>query len=304
MAELPVEFRPAVGWRESDGISAGKVAAVVQTAGVAKAGQGLKELRNLGAGRAGEALGQVQGAGRARAGGEVFAGNLSEPETLEKMLQRLLLAPTVVMDAGIATEENLLWLQAQDYRYLVVSRERHKRFDPEQATLIREDATALHWARMVPTEDTRPGVYCLRTNRTDWDDAALWGTCTLLTDLDAVFRSLKSELGRRLVYPHKTKRVDGHLFISVLGYHLVHTLRLQLKAQGINLSWDSLRDQFDSQERVTVVLQRDDGTLYHIRKATRPDPHQLALYNALGLPHLPGRTKKTVIDPSAEVTQI
>jgi transposase len=335
---------------------------------------------------------------------EVFAGNVSEPETLEKMLQRLMLAPgavapTVGMDAGIATEENLAWLQAQGYRYLVVSRERHKQFDPEQATLIRAEgatrisvqrvldettgevrlychstaregkergiherfatrleaalqhlasglhlprrvkdydkvltrigrlrqrysrvaryydirlerdaasghAKALHWTRVVPTEDTRPGIYCLRTNQADWDDATLWSTYTMLTDLEAVFRSLKSELGLRPVYHHKTKRVDGHLFISVLAYHLVHTLRLQLKAQGIHLSWDSLRDQFDGQQRVTVVLHGDDGTIYHIRKATRPDPHQLALYNALGLPHLPGRTEKTVIDPSAKAPQM
>ena len=117
----------------------------------------------------------------------------------------------------------------------------------------------------------------------------------MLTDLAAVFRSLKSELGLRPVYHQKAKRVDGHLFISVLAYHLVHTLRLQLKAQDIHLSWDSLRDQFDGQERVTVVLHGDDGKIYHIRKTTRPEPHQAALYNALGLPHLPGRTEKTVM---------
>jgi hypothetical protein len=111
--------------------------------------------------------------------------------------------------------------------------------------------------------------------------------------------SLKSELGPRPAYHHKTKRVDGHLFISVLACHLVHTLRLQLMAQGIHLSWDSLCDRLDAQERVTVVLHGEDGMIYHIRKTIRLEPHQAALYNALGLPHLPGRTEKTLIDPSA-----
>ncbi len=155
---------------------------------------------------------------------------------------------------------------------------------------------------MVPTEDTLPGFYCLRTNQADWDDATLWSTYTLLTDLEAVFRCLKSELGLRPVYHQKSRRIDGHLFISVLAYHLVHTLRLPLKAQGIYLSWDSLRDQFDGQERVTIVLHGDDGKIFHIRKATRPEPHQATLYNALGLSHLPGRTEKIVIDPGAKVT--
>jgi transposase len=166
------------------------------------------------------------------------------------------------------------------------------------------NAKALVWARIIPTEDTLPGVYCLRTNQADWDETTLWHTYTMLTDLEAVFRSLKSELGLRPVYHQKAKRVDGHLFISVLAYHLVHTLRIQLKAQGIHLSWESLRNQLAGQERVTVVLHREDGQIYHIRKATRPEPHQQILYNALGLPHLPGKTEKTLIDPSAKMSQM
>ena len=67
---------------------------------------------------------------------EVFDGNVVEGTTLAGMLQRLR-APTgalVVMDRGIATEENLLWLREQGYRYLVVSRERHRQFDPSEAS--------------------------------------------------------------------------------------------------------------------------------------------------------------------------
>jgi len=335
---------------------------------------------------------------------EVFAGNVSEPKTLQPMLQRLCAVPgadgpTVVLDAGIATEENIAWLSAQGYRYLAVSRERHKRFDAAQATLIREEgstrirvqrqvdtasgevrlychstgreakeqgigqrfsrrleaqlehlaeglhrprrvknyekvltrigrlrqrcsrvaryydiqvekdeasgnAKTLQWTRITAPADTLPGVYCLRTNQTQWEEATLWHTYTMLTDLEAVFRSLKSELGLRPVYHHKSKRVDGHLFISVLAYHLVHTLRMQLKAQGIHLSWQRLRTQLAGQERVTVVLHREDGQIYHIRKSTRPEPHQQILYNALGLPHLPGKTEKTLIDPHVAVSQM
>ncbi len=77
-----------------------------------------------------------------------------------------------------------------------------------------------------------------------------------------------------------------------------------LKAQGIHLSWENLRHKFAGQERMTVVLHRDDGQIYHIRKATRPEPHQQDLYNALGLPHLPGKTEKTLIDPSAEFSRM
>ena len=147
-------------------------------------------------------------------------------------------------------------------RYSRVARYYDIRLEKDDAS---SNAKALHWARVVPTEDTLPGVYCLLTNRTDWDDATLWSTYTMLTDREAGFRSLKSELGLRPVYHQKTQRVDGHLFISVLASHLVHTLRVHLKAQRIHLSLDSLRDQFDGHERVTGVLHGDDGQIDRLR---------------------------------------
>jgi len=111
---------------------------------------------------------------------------------------------------------------------------------------------------------------------------------TMLTDLEAVFRSLKSELGLRPVYHHKTGRVDAHLFISVLAYHFVHTLRFQLKSQGIHLSWEGIRRQLDGQDRVTVVLRRDDGKVYHIRKTHTPRAPPADHLGCLGAPPLPG----------------
>ena len=62
-------------------------------------------------------------------------------------------------------------------------------------------AVAVTWTKkpVIGTMLIRPGVYCLRSNETDWSEARLWRTYTTLTDLEAVFRSLKSELGLR---PH------------------------------------------------------------------------------------------------------
>jgi transposase len=60
----------------------------------------------------------------------------------------------------------------------------------------------------------------------------------MLIEIEATFRSLKTDLGLRPVYHHKEDRVTGHLFLTILAYHLVHTRRHQLKEQGIHLSWD------------------------------------------------------------------
>ena len=82
-------------------------------------------------------------------------------------------------------------------------------------------------------------------------------------------------------------RVEGHLFISVLAYHFVHTLRLQLKAQGINDSWNTLRQTMDTQRR--------DGRVVHVRKATRPKPRHQTLGTLLKLDPNPGRTHRVLV---------
>ncbi len=117
----------------------------------------------------------------------------------------------------------------------------------------------------------------------------------MLTELESVFRSLKTDLGLRPVFHQVDRRVEGHLFISVLAYHFVHTLRLQLKAQGINDSWNTLRQAMTTQRRVTVTLQRRDGRTVHVRKATRPKPRHQTLATALKLDPNPGRTHRVLV---------
>ena len=140
-----------------------------------------------------------------------------------------------------------------------------------------------------------PGVYCLRTTLIDLDDATLWRTYSMLTQLESVFRSLKTDLGLRTVYHQIERRIEGHLFISVLAYHFVHTMRLQLKAQGIDQSWQTLRQILSSQQRITTTLTRRDGRVVHVRKATRPEPDQQRINEILGLSANPGGTHRTVV---------
>ena len=59
----------------------------------------------------------------------------------------------------------------------------------------------------------------------DWDPQTLWRTYTMLTDLEAVFRSLKSELGLRPIFHKTPEPLRRHLFITVIAYQLVQTIR-------------------------------------------------------------------------------
>ncbi len=159
------------------------------------------------------------------------------------------------------------------------------------------NAGKITWQRKLAldTTDTYPGVYCLRTSQTDWDESTLWDTYTMLTDLKAVFRSLKSELGLRPVHHQIANRVSGHLFITVLAYHLVHTIRYRLKQAGIHDSWTTLRTILSPHNRVTVSMQCENGNTVHVRKSVQPDPEQDKIYSVLGLKKHLGSVVKTTI---------
>ena len=104
-------------------------------------------------------------------------------------------------------------------------------------------ATAVTWEKktVVGTMLTHPGVYCLRTNVIDWDQETLWRTYTMLTDLESVSRTLKSELGLRPIHHQTQLRSDGHLFITVLACQLVQTIRRRRREHGETASWTTLR---------------------------------------------------------------
>jgi hypothetical protein len=92
-----------------------------------------------------------------------FAGNVSEGNTLEHMLKALNVpkGALVVMDAGIAKEENLTWLRDNGYRYLAVSREKSRQFDPEQAVSL-ENASGdrVRLQKIVDKDAGEARLYC------------------------------------------------------------------------------------------------------------------------------------------------
>ena len=99
---------------------------------------------------------------------EVFAGRVDEDKTLEPMLKALH-APAdalVVMDAGIATEDNVAWLRDNGYRYLVVSRQRTRRFDPERSIAIETRSHhKVHLHKVVDEDRGEVRLYCYSEER-------------------------------------------------------------------------------------------------------------------------------------------
>lgn len=211
----------------------------------------------------------------------------------EALLQKLV--DGLGKPAGAKTMEKVLEKVGRaKQRYARAAQHYQVRVVPDEGG---ENVAAITWEKHVKPGSAamHPGVYCLRTTLIDLDDATLWRTYTMLTNLESVFRSLKTDLGLRPVYHQVERRVEGHLFISVLAYHFVHTLRLQLKAEGVDDAWDTLRATLAGQHRITTTLQRRDGRAVHVRKATRPEPRQKKILDILRLPANPGGTQRVVV---------
>lgn len=181
-------------------------------------------------------------------------------------------------------------------------KEKHKRVSAHYQLDLKTDeasgrVTALTWdyQPQPASKQTHPGVYKLRTTQILWDDETLWRTYTTLTDLESVFRSLKSELGMRPVYHQLEKRCDGHLFITVLAYQTVQLIRRKLQEHGIRESWASLRDTLGQQTRITATFRQRDGKTLHIRQATRPEEELAHIYTKLGISPAPGGIQRLSI---------
>jgi transposase len=137
------------------------------------------------------------------------------------------------------------------------------------------------------------GSYYLRSSRADLDAKELWSLYMMLNRVEDSFRYLKSDLGLRPVYHQKDRRMQGHLFISVLAYHLLASIQKRLIEKGIHYRWDTIRTRMSNQTRVTTSITNDKGERIHIRATTDPEPFHFDIYRALGLPLRPLTTKRS-----------
>jgi len=136
------------------------------------------------------------------------------------------------------------------------------------------------------------GAYFLRTDRTDLSEKTIWSIYIMLTQLEDAFRTLKTDLLLRPVFHQKENRSEAHIFITLLAYHLLHSIRCYLKQKDIHLSWQKLRERMSTHCRITNRFKTKSGDTLFIRKCSQPEDFHKMIYDALGLDHTPCKTKK------------
>ncbi len=129
------------------------------------------------------------------------------------------------------------------------------------------------------------GTYLLKTDRQDLADDEIWRLYILLTRVEAAFRAMKSPLMERPIFHHLEHRVQTHIFLCVLAYHLLVAIEKRCLDQGRHTSWATLREQLSTHQVATVVLPAIDGRILKIRKASTPDDVHREIYRVLQVPH-------------------
>jgi len=136
------------------------------------------------------------------------------------------------------------------------------------------------------------GTYLFKTDRKDVSAEEIWRLYMLLTRAEHAFRDLKTPLAERPIFHHLEKRVETHIFLCVLAYHLLVAIEKTLLDKQVHTSWGTIRDGLVTHQVCTTVLPTSTGEGLKIRKGSTPEPEQANLYRLLGVPDEVMSTKK------------
>jgi len=329
---------------------------------------------------------------------QIYQGNISEPDTLTKLLDEVKSKlsfepdkPMVVMDAGIATEDNLNMLAEKKYDYVCVSRTKIKDYDlvsdkeiliksrlgqpihikkikctkrnetmlyvrSEQKALKEESmdakrtkrleealqyikeglslprrmkkiekiherigrlrqqypsvaklyeinyiedkkldvVTDITWIRN-ETKETSKGVYFLRYSRQKLTEKQIWDMYNMTREVESTFRCLKTDLNIRPIFHQKDKWIEAHIWLGIIAYQAVNTIRQKLKAQGIHYSWKTIVEKMKSQQSSLISIKVQGEQMLYARVCSRPQKTVAEIYDALNYKHRPYVRKTNVV---------
>ncbi len=330
---------------------------------------------------------------------KIYEGNISDPETLCKTIEELALKtsalkrkPFIVMDAGIATKDNLLLIKEKGYDYLCVTRSKLKDYTVSQSKgglievfdnreqkieiqyvekegqsdkflyvhsyakaekeasmnsffsrhfeeelknmesslhkkggtkklekvyerlgRIKERypsankhykieiasdgklATAITWKHIEKSPGPTDVVYFLRTSKTGLSETDIWDIYNTLTQIEATFRILKTDLSLRPVFHISDEQSYAHIHLGIVAYMVVNAIRYQLKQHNINHDWKNIVRIMNTQKMVVSTVKDEDDQLLIIKNCSKANTKAIEIYHALNFKQTPFKMKKFVV---------
>lgn len=146
--------------------------------------------------------------------------------------------------------------------------------------------SSLCWSRKDEEYDRQKelfGCYVLRSSKQDITAEKLWHLYMTLTRAEDGFRALKSNLGLRPNFHRIEGRVDAHVFITTLAYHLLQYIMYTLRQNGDNRSWQTIRRILQTHCYTTIILPTRYGTIYRINKPGLPEERHKQIYRVFDI---------------------
>ncbi len=131
--------------------------------------------------------------------------------------------------------------------------------------------------------ERRDGNYILRTNLPGEKPEILWQRYIQLTEIEAAFKCLKSDLAIRPVFHQLEKRVEAHIFVAFLGYCLMATMRKMLEAHAPGLTPRAVLEKLATIQLIEIWLPTTDGRWLIMPRYTQPEKDQRILLEKLRL---------------------
>jgi hypothetical protein len=157
---------------------------------------------------------------------------------------------------------------------------------PEGVRVTRQSFTFHLDKEQLKRAELRDGHYLLRSNMVAEDPAVLWERYIQLTQIEAAFRTMKSELGIRPIYHQLEHRVEAHILVAFLAYCLIVTLKNRLQALAPGLTPKTVLEKLGAIQMLDVWLPTTDGRWLVMPRYTQPEAEQAILLHKLQL-HLP-----------------
>ena len=152
----------------------------------------------------------------------------------------------------------------------------------------------------------RDGHYLLRAFRAGDQAGTLWQVYMQLSEIEAAFKTLKSDLQLRPIRHHLEARIDAHILVCFLAYCLSVTLRKRLEAHAPGLTSRAVLETLSGILMLDVHLPLADGRELVLPRYTQPEPEHRLVLEKLGWelpPQPPPRIRSAQVSVAPKVTE-
>jgi hypothetical protein len=158
-----------------------------------------------------------------------------------------------------------------------------------------DNVTQINWHRKDIKKPSGEGEYFIRTTLHGSDEKQIWNIYNNIREIEASFRTLKTDLNLRPVFHQFDKNTIAHLFLGVLAYVVVSLIRYRLKQKGIDYDWKNIIRIMNTQKLVSNCITDKDGRQICIRKVSVPIVQVAEIYQAMNYKMMPLYSRKFVV---------